>query len=100
MLYHFGGARLLTSRLARTLAPPKIQIDTIPSSSARSWLAGVWLTAGGHLFSGAGSDWGRQMNRPARHHELAFPLVMNCPGPFPRRVNPRLDDFEDEEVVF
>src|SRR5208282_3085444 len=28
---NFGGARLLTSRLAGTLAPPKDQIDTIPA---------------------------------------------------------------------
>ena len=26
-LFYSGGARLLTSRLARTLAPPKVQID-------------------------------------------------------------------------
>lgn len=25
--------------------------------------------------------------------------MMNRPGPFPRRVNPRLDDLQDEEVV-
>jgi hypothetical protein len=40
------------------------------------------------------------MKRPARHHELAFALVMYRPGPFPRRVNPRLDDFQDEEIIF
>jgi hypothetical protein len=27
------------------------------------------------------------MELPARYHELAFALVMNRPGPFPRRVN-------------
>jgi hypothetical protein len=40
------------------------------------------------------------MERPARHHELAFALVMYRPGPFPRRVNPCLDDLQDEEVIF
>lgn len=32
VLYQFGGERLPTSRLARTLAPPENQIDTIPDS--------------------------------------------------------------------
>src|ERR1017187_10278722 len=40
------------------------------------------------------------MERPARHHEFAFPLVMYRPGPFPRRVNPRLDGLQDEEIIF
>jgi hypothetical protein len=31
MICQIGGARLLTNRLARTLAPPKIQIDTKPN---------------------------------------------------------------------
>lgn len=39
------------------------------------------------------------MERPARHPEFAFPLVMNRPRMFPRRVNPRLDDLQNEEVV-
>jgi hypothetical protein len=56
--------------------------------------------SGRNLFSGAGSDWGRQMNRPARHHEHAFPLVMNRPRMFPRWINPRFDDLQHEEVVF
>ena len=40
------------------------------------------------------------MERPARHHEFAFALMMNRLGIFPRGVNPRLHDFQDEEVVF
>jgi hypothetical protein len=28
----FGGARLLTSRLARTLAPPKMETDPLPKA--------------------------------------------------------------------
>jgi hypothetical protein len=40
------------------------------------------------------------MNRPARHHEHAFLLVMNRPRMFPRWINPRFDDFKDKEVVF
>jgi hypothetical protein len=40
------------------------------------------------------------MERPACHYEFAFTLMMNRPGLFPRRVKPRLDDFEDEEIVF
>ena len=39
------------------------------------------------------------MQDPACHHEFTFALMMNRPGPFPRRVNPRLDDLQDEEVV-
>src|ERR1035438_857454 len=39
------------------------------------------------------------MEWPARHHELAFALMMNRSWPFPRRVNPRLDNFQDEEVI-
>jgi hypothetical protein len=31
VLYHSDGPRLIANRLAGTLAPPKIQIDTIPS---------------------------------------------------------------------
>jgi hypothetical protein len=35
---HFGGARLPTSRLARTLAPPKTQADPLPASCPLSKL--------------------------------------------------------------
>ena len=40
------------------------------------------------------------MDRPASHHEHAFPLVMNRPRMFPRWVNPGFDDLKDKEVVF
>ena len=40
------------------------------------------------------------MERPARNHEHAFPLVMNRPWPFPARINPCLDHLQHEEVVF
>jgi hypothetical protein len=58
------------------------------------------LPPGGHFFCGAGSDFGRQMERPTRHHELAFPLMVYRARLFPRGVNPRLDDLQNEEVVF
>ena len=40
------------------------------------------------------------MNCPARHHELAFSLMMNRARIFSRRVNPCVNDFQDKEVVF
>jgi len=52
---------------------------------------------GGRLFSAKRSFWRRQTERPARYHEFAFALVMNHPGPFSRRVNPRLDDFQETQ---
>src|ERR1017187_10024360 len=57
-------------------------------------------SAGEHLFPGAGSYFGRQIDRPASNHEHAFPLVMNRPRMFPRWVDPRFDDLKDKEVVF
>jgi hypothetical protein len=59
----------------------------------------IALASARHLFSTEGCFGGRQMKRPACHHEFAFALMMNRPGPFPRWINPRLDDFHDEEVV-
>jgi hypothetical protein len=38
------------------------------------------------------------MERPTRHHEHAFALVMYRGRLFPRRVNLRLDDLQNEEV--
>src|ERR1017187_10225858 len=57
-------------------------------------------SAGEHLFPGAGSYFGRQIDRPASNHEHTFPLVMNRPRMFPRWVDPRFDDLKDKEVVF
>ena len=34
-MYQLGGARLLTSRLARTLAPPEMQTDALPGRRQR-----------------------------------------------------------------
>src|ERR1035441_1140094 len=45
------------------------------------------------------SFWGRQLDRPARHHEHAFALMMNRPWPFATRINPCLDHFQNEKVV-
>src|SRR5512139_2520789 len=43
---------------------------------------------------------GGQLDRLARHHEIASPEVMDRPRVLHRGIDPCLEHFEDEEVVF